>query len=138
MTGEIMDIIPTKLNRQLSSKNRNIFLFMDNAGCHPEELSTKYSNIKIYFLPANTTSVLQPLDLGINKNFKFHNRKWFIRYVLSKIDECESASDVVKSINILVAIRWVAMAWSYKVGGNGMVKCKRRNNLQVFSKGWCT
>ena len=75
MTGEILNSILTKLNRQLSSKERNIMLFLDNAGCHPGELVGKYSNIiKVCFLPANTTSKLQPLDLGIIKNFKAHYR----------------------------------------------------------------
>ena len=45
-------------------------------------------------LPANTTSTLQPLDLGIMKNFKLHYRRYFLRY---KMDECNTASDVVKS-----------------------------------------
>ena len=55
MTGEILNSIVTKLNRQLSSKERNIMLFLDNAGCHPGELAGKYSNIKVCFLPANTS-----------------------------------------------------------------------------------
>ena len=29
-----------------------------------------------------------------------------------KIEECETASDVVQSVNILIAIRWVTQAWS--------------------------
>ena len=81
MIGDIMGTILSKLNRQMISINRKILLFMDNAGCHPEELCDKFSNIQICFLPANTTSILHPLDLGIIKNFKLHYRQYF--YVMS-------------------------------------------------------
>ena len=64
MTGEILDKVLTKLNRKFSSQHRNIALLLDNAGCHPDDLKGKYSNIKLIFLPPNTTSKLQPLDGG--------------------------------------------------------------------------
>ena len=64
MTGDILDDILRKLNRRLSSSNRNILLLMDNAGCHPENLSGKDSNIKVCFLPA-----FRPRN---NPNFKVH------------------------------------------------------------------
>ena len=94
MDGKILESILTKLNHRLSSSSRSIILLMDNAGCHPEDLKTKFRNIKVCFLPANTTSKLQPLDLGIIQNFKVHYRNLFLRYILAKIDECDSASDV--------------------------------------------
>ena len=71
---------------------------MDNAGRHPEHLQGKFSNINVCFLPAKTTSRLQPLDLGLIQNFKVHYRNYFLRHVLAKIDECTCASEVCKSI----------------------------------------
>ncbi|CAB0031069.1 unnamed protein product [Trichogramma brassicae] len=47
---------------------RKVILFMDNAGPHPDNM--QLTNVKIIFLPPNTTSVSQPLDQGIIKNFK--------------------------------------------------------------------
>ena len=60
MMGEILDKVLMKLNRKFSSQHRNAALPLDNAGCHPEELKGKYGNIKLIFLPPNTTSKLQP------------------------------------------------------------------------------
>ena len=112
MTGEILDEVLTTLNHCLSSCSRSIVLLLDNAGCHPHDLKGKYSNIRIIFLPPNTTSQIQPLDLGIIQNFKVHYRKLLLRFVLSKIDETnDTASQIVKSISVLMAIRWVAEAW---------------------------
>jgi len=128
MTGDIMEAILSKLNRQMISTNHKILLFLDNAGCHPEELPDKFSNIQICFLPANTTSILQPLDLGIIKNFKLHYRRHFLRYVISKIDECDKASDVVNSVNVLIAIRWVALAW-LQVTADTISKCFRKADI---------
>ena len=67
-------------------------------------------DIKVLFVPPNTTSRLQPLNLGIIQNFKVHYRILFLQFVLSQIDTCTKASDVAKSLNILHAIRWVAKA----------------------------
>lgn len=96
---------------------------MDNAGCHPPELlKNKYGNIKITFLPANTTSKLQPLDLGIIMNFKIYYRKLLLRYIVAKIDQHSLVSDVAKNINVLQAIRRIAEAWK-QVSCETLKKC---------------
>ena len=50
-----------KVDNQLRSQSRSFVLLMDNVGCHPQDLSGKYSNIKILFLPTNAITLLQPL-----------------------------------------------------------------------------
>ena len=128
MSGDISHQILSQINRQIQIKNRSVILFMDNAGCHPHDLTDKYSNIKIIWLPPNTTSKLQPLDLGTIKNFKTHYRKFLLRYVLSKIDECEKASAIANCVNVLLAIRWVAQAWD-QVKEDTICKCFRRAEI---------
>ena len=129
MTGEILDKVLTRLNHRLSSCSRSIDLLMDNAGCHPHDLKEKYSNIRIVFLPPNTTSQIQPLDLGIIQNFKIHYRILLLRFVLSKIDETnDSASQIVKSVSVLMAVRWVAEAWD-SVKEETIKKCFAKSGI---------
>ena len=35
-----------------------------------------------------------------------------MKYVVAKIDECDSATEVIKTANILITLRWVAQAWA--------------------------
>ena len=48
--------------------------------------------------------------------------------MLSKLDECEKASDVIKSTNILMALRWMAQAWS-QVKPEIITKCFRKAGI---------
>ena len=101
----------------MRTEGRSILLFLDNAGCHPPELlKDKFSNIKIVFLPPNTTS-LPPnttskiQDLGVISNFKVHYRRLLLQYVLAKIDTANTATEETESVNVLNALRWVALVW---------------------------
>ena len=128
MSGDILHKVLLKIDKQLKSKGRSVILFMDNAGCHPPDIKEKYNNIKIIFLPPNTTSVLQPLDHGIIKNFKVYYRKLLMTFILAKIDTCSSASEVLKSVSVLHAIRWVAEAWK-NVSEVTIKKCFRKAGI---------
>ena len=63
------------------------------------------------FLPENTTSRLQSLDVGIIRAFKLKYRKLRIRYVISRVDDDKRASDIINEISILKVSNWVKSAW---------------------------
>ena len=76
-----------------------------------ESVEKNFSNIKLMFLPKNTTSRLQPLGAVIIRVFKLKYRKLLIRYVISRVDGNKRASDIINEINILKVIGWVKSAW---------------------------
>ena len=68
--------------------------------------------------------VMTKMMFGIWKDY----RHFFLKYVLSMIDECSTATDVVKSVNILTAVRWVAKAWSM-VQAETISKCCKKAGI---------
>jgi hypothetical protein len=62
MTERIFTSYLIKLDRAFGRQGRKIALLLDNASVHNTNIAL--DNIKLIFLPANTTSKLQPLDAG--------------------------------------------------------------------------
>ena len=122
MDFNILDDVLSKLNRKLARQRRNVILFLDNAPCHPPDMKGKYDHIQIVFFPPNCTSRLQPLDLGIIQTFKLKYMELMLTHVVSKIDDCNSATEVSKSVDLLQAIRWIAQAWE-DVSESTIKKC---------------
>ena len=88
-----------KTNQHFLEQNRKILLFIDNSETHSD---IELSNIKVKFLPPNTTSLIQPLDQGIIQNFKTIYRKHFVRYLTSKLDDNINIDEI--KIDVLKAI----------------------------------
>ena len=128
MTNDIMDNILSSLNQRLQQRQRNILLFLDNAPCHSTNLEGKFSNITLKFLPKNTTSKTQPLDSGIIANWKCKYKKRLLRHVCSKVNVSSNASEIVKSVDLLMSIEWGKQAWD-EVSSDTVIKCFKRAGL---------
>ncbi|PFX11437.1 tigger transposable element-derived protein 6-like [Stylophora pistillata] len=102
---EWLDIV----NNQMRNSNRKIILIVDNCAAHPQ---VERSNIKLVFLPPNTTAKLQPCDAGIIQAVKLQYRKKLLRKIAFAFDEVESASSLAKKVTIFDAIMWLRHAWS--------------------------
>ena len=62
------------------------------------------TNVKLVFLPANTTSMLQALDQGIIKAVKTIYLKQLLQSVLAKINKEEDVKNVSKCMSVLDAV----------------------------------
>ena len=94
-------------DRRMERQKRRVILFMDNATSHCD---AALNNVKIIFLPPNTTSRCLPLDQGIIQNFKVFYRQKVLRNILSRMDNVQSGYELAKSINVLDAILWISSA----------------------------
>ena len=84
-------------------------MFVDNCSSHPD---VEGSYLRLVFLLPNTTSKLQPMDAGIIQSVKINHRKRLLRHLISRMDACNTASELVKLVNIMDAILWIRDAWS--------------------------
>lgn len=105
MTAGLFEEFLSLLDRRMASQNRNIILFLDQCAAHPKQVTLQ--NVKLVFLPANTTTHLQPLDAGLIQNAKHHFKGLLVRRLLAKIDR----KDDDLRISLLDAIHFIAMAW---------------------------
>ena len=91
-------------DRQLVHIKRNILLLVDNCSAHPYSIGVV--NIKLHFLPPNTTSLMQPMDIGVIHNLKaFYRSRLNIRIITAlDADEDTIALAVSRSVTVLDAL----------------------------------
>uniref|UniRef100_A0A0A1X5G3 Tigger transposable element-derived protein 6 n=1 Tax=Zeugodacus cucurbitae TaxID=28588 RepID=A0A0A1X5G3_ZEUCU len=89
MTGSLWSMIMKEFDREMGKQKRKVFLVVDNAACHKVN-GLSLDNVKIEFLPPNTTSVLQPLDQGVIHCFKIYCRQILIRKQILSIGKGDS------------------------------------------------
>lgn len=121
MTAAIFAEEVKKWDAELGVKNRRILLVVDNCTAHPRLENLK--NITLAFFPANTTSVLQPLDQGVIRSFKAHYRKLLLLDLITAMDRKEEFV-----VTVADAITYSVKAWK-RVSGATIRNCFRKAQL---------
>lgn len=127
--------VPAVKNYQINTmgipeKEIKALLLLDNAPAHPsvEILTSSCGKIECMFLPANTTSILQPMDQGIIVSFKRFYRSLQLNEVLDFDDDrnCgEKTLSNLKKYNIKNAIFNMSLAWN-KVSSETIKNCFKK------------
>jgi hypothetical protein len=125
MTGLIMEEYLRWLDNKMRVEGRKVLLLLDNFSGH--ELGVQLvggleglDNVRIEWLPANTTSYWQPLDQGIIASFKLQYRAQWVAYMLRQY---EANKDPNQTVNLLKAIQWTRLAWDQGVSEATIQKC---------------
>lgn len=124
MTGYIFGQWLDSWNSKLIRQHKKVLLLIDNAPCHV--VLKDYSNIRIQFLPPNTTSKMQPVDQGVLRMVKLYYRKLLAQLYLDGIENNDSAKDIMrKNLNLKVACDMVVKCWG-KVKPSLIANCFRK------------
>ena len=123
MTSVLFNEYLKELNAQMVEQKRKILLLVDNTPLHI--VQQEYSNIKVEFLPKNTTSALQPLDQGIIRSFKAHYKTKLIKYLVAVGND---TNETVKTINLGVVINWIGEAWN-EISEITITNCFKKSSL---------
>lgn len=116
MTLDLFETYIRKLDSKFFNQNRKVLLFLDNCSAHGD--FANLSAIKLEFLPANTTSKLQPADQGIIKCLKHAYRKRLVRQAIEEIE-----NGVEHKINVLDAMRLISSSWEINVSQSVIENC---------------
>ena len=111
MTGDIFSEWLQDFNKDMRRQRRQILLLVDNCSAHPPTSADRLNNIKLSFLPPNTTAVIQPCDQGIIRNLKGHYRSQVVHKIIADIDSVELiANQLAKKLTVLEAIHMLTTA----------------------------
>ena len=124
MTSVIFKTWLQQWDQPLKVKKRTVCLLVDNCSAHPSNV--ELTNIVLKFLPPNTTSVMQPMDMGVIRNWKGYYRSQLACRVIASLDADpeKQAIDVVKGVTLLDALYLAKEAW-------GLVSCRTVKNCFV-------
>lgn len=105
MTAMIWERHIRKLDSQFLRQKRKVAIVVDNCTAHttPENLKA----IEMTFLPPNVTSILQPLDQGIIRDFKRKYKKMLVKDLIKSLDRNEKLE-----VSVLDAINYADKSWS--------------------------
>ena len=124
MTCSIFTSWLRKLDSLMQNSNRKIALVLDNCTAHPNV--NGLANVKLIFLPPNTTAKTQPMDAGVIRCLKAHYRSNLAKERLVAWEE--NIEDF--KIDILTAMNFLSQAWS-AVSPVTIQNCFRKVNFKL-------
>ena len=124
MTKDLFSEWLSHINNIMISSNRTILLTLDNATCHNVR---SLSNVKLQFIPPNTSALIQPLDMGIIKVVKDLYKQKLSSFIISQLESDLKIN--LKEIKLIDAIIWLYHSW-LELEKTTVINCWRKSGLK--------
>ena len=118
MTGMLFTEWVHNLDDMMQHQDRKILLVIDNCPAHPDISDLK--NVTLEFLPPNTTSMTQPMDMGVIKSLKHHYRK-----ALAKKRLLAYEAGIDFSFDLLKCLELLKLSWA-SVSETAIANCFKK------------
>lgn len=105
---------------------------MDSCPAHPKDLLSKLQNIEFAYFPVNTTSRLQPLDLGIIQNVKLHYKNELVDRMVDHLD-LHGNLETFQAPTVLDAIMSISNVWNNLVKVDTVRNCFIKAGFEEFN-----
>ena len=129
LTHKVMLEFLKDFDSLMATRGRKVLLLIDNFSAHElaieimeEARALRFT--KVIWLPANSTSLYQPLDQGIIQCWKTHTRAQFVTFMVKNFDD---GKDFRARMNVLRAIRWGISCWENDVSKATIQNCWGRS-----------
>lgn len=116
------------LDEMMRAEDRHILLLVDNASSH-NETGLVLTNVRVEYLPPNTTSKVQPMDQGIIHCLK---RNVLHQKMVHALDYVGEGLENLYDVDLLTAMLWCENSWA-NVSQKTIRNCWQHSGL--ISKG---
>lgn len=129
MTGKIFLEWLRWFDNQMTG--RKVLLLLDNFSAHTKavveaEEEGILRHTRVVFLPANTTSLHQPMDQGIINNLKVYYKRHWLEFVANAFFHDR---DPLKEVTLLRAVGWLVDAWREGIKEDTINACWVKSQL---------
>lgn len=104
MTATLFEEYVRAIDNKMAKKNRKVLFIVDN--CPGQGKIENLEAVTVEFLPANMTSVLQPMDQGVIEVARKIYRKSLLHRILLSYE-----NDKGYEIDLLGAVHLLSSAW---------------------------
>ena len=122
MAGVVFEEWVREHDSSFRAQNRKVTLLIDNCPVHPE--IKNLTNIKLIFLPPNTTSVFQPMEQSVIRSLEAHYQKKVGRHCIKAME----SNIPLPEISILQAMKHLVSSWN-AVPRETIVNCFKKSKI---------